>query len=215
MAIFTPSGLKIRLEIPFAFALMSRLYPKVPAFKILKTTEEIAILPNSIAFAVTIVCLVSNVEPIYIIFNVIIFHIITHIILMFGLFIFPGLVIYGKLFNFVWHFGIYYIIIIAVGLIYSSWQGVVAYFIARLFCVLIDFVIGYFYAKRGIKHLGYPLGLSERDFFSAYCYHASRIGASTDLEVTDFELRKEFYSKSLNQLAREYPKVVARFTYNV
>ena len=214
MAIFTPRGLKIRLETSFAFALMSRLYPKVTAFRILKTTEGIDILPNAVAFAVTIICFFSNVEPINLFYYVIASHMIVHIILILGLFVIPGLISYGTLFSYISGFGIYLIIIIAVGLIYSSWKSVVAYFVARIFCWVIDWVIEYFEAKRMVKYLGYPLGLAERNFFNAYRLHANRIGASIDLEVTDDELKEEYYSKSLNQLAYEYPNVVARFTYN-
>jgi hypothetical protein len=101
-----------------------------------------------------------------------------------------------------------------IGLAFSSWQSVLAYFIARGLCWVIDIIIEYFEQKRMLKQLGFPLGLSERNFFNTYRLYADRIGASLNLDVSDEELKEEFYSRSLNQLAEEYPKVVARFTIN-
>jgi hypothetical protein len=111
MAIFTPRGLKIRLDIPLAFALMSRLYPKFSAFKILKTTEGIDLLPNSIAFTTAIICFLTNVEPISLVYYVLIIYLLIHIMLMVG-FIIPGLDFYGTLFSYVSGFGIYFLIIL-------------------------------------------------------------------------------------------------------
>ncbi len=56
MAIFTPRGLKIRLPVDYAFALMARLYPKVDAFKVLKTTESLELIPSVITLLTGLVC---------------------------------------------------------------------------------------------------------------------------------------------------------------
>ncbi len=44
MAIFTPTGLKTRLSVDYAFGLMARLFPKITPFKFLKTIEGVALL---------------------------------------------------------------------------------------------------------------------------------------------------------------------------
>ena len=55
MAIFTPRRLKVRLPTDYSFALMARLYPRVGAFKVLKTVEAIEHIPSVLAFCVAIV----------------------------------------------------------------------------------------------------------------------------------------------------------------
>ena len=45
MPIYTPRGLNIRVEIPYAFALMARLTPQVEPVAVLKTTEGLEFKP--------------------------------------------------------------------------------------------------------------------------------------------------------------------------
>lgn len=39
MALFTPRGLKVRLPMSYAFALIARVYPRSDAFRVLQLTE--------------------------------------------------------------------------------------------------------------------------------------------------------------------------------
>ncbi len=63
MPIYTPRGLKVRLSIDYAFALMARLHPGVNAFQVLKTTEGIESLPQSFAFLAALFCFVLKLTP--------------------------------------------------------------------------------------------------------------------------------------------------------
>ena len=63
MSIYTGRGLKIRLPIDYGFALMQRLYPAVDAFKVLRTTEGLELLPSCMAFIAAILCFMNHASP--------------------------------------------------------------------------------------------------------------------------------------------------------
>ena len=62
MAIYTPRGLKVRLPIDFAFALIARLYPKYDAFKVLRTTEAIELMPKALSAVAGIICFLMELD---------------------------------------------------------------------------------------------------------------------------------------------------------
>ena len=92
MAIFTPRGLKIRLPFDYAFALIARLYPKVDAFEVLKTTEGLKLIPSLITFITGFVCFYLRLPVFEIGLYVFIASIAGFLMTFFGLFIIPGIV---------------------------------------------------------------------------------------------------------------------------
>jgi hypothetical protein len=212
MAIFTPRGLKIRISVPYAFALLSRLYPKVTAFRVLKTVEGIESLPTSITFIIAITSFLLELEPTYIFYFVFAGYLFSTIIHTFGFYLIPGLVSIGTLFSYISGYGIYLILLIIVGLLTTGWQGLLAFFVAKFLGWIIAYLIDLTQSKRTYKITGHAFTASERNFFNAYRFHASKIGITTNINVTDAELRDEHYRKSLEELANQWPSVVARFT---
>lgn len=70
MTIITPRGLKVRIPVPYAFALMARLYPEVSPFRVLKTTEGIESIPGMLAFTFGITAIVNHFPPLHVAYAV-------------------------------------------------------------------------------------------------------------------------------------------------
>ena len=78
--------------------------------------------------------------------------------------------------------------------------------------IYITYIIDLLQTKRTYKSVGHAFTASERNFFNAYRLHASKVGITTNINVTDAELREEHYMTSFEELAHKWPEVVARFT---
>lgn len=210
MAIFTPRGLKIRLPFNYAFTLVARLYPKVDAFKILKTTEGLESIPSLITFATGLVCFYLRLSLFEIGLYVFIASIIGFLITFFGLYIISILDRLGTFYSYISGFGILLILLIVYGFITVGWQGVIIFFVAKFLAGIVKMPVE---AKLMKQHgeLGF-LTLSEEHFFNAYRIHAKRLGKTIDIAVSNEELEEENWKPVFEDLATKWPEVVKRFT---
>ena len=62
------------------------------------------------------------------------------------------------------------------------------------------------------RKTGLAVTTSEIVFLNTYIQLARRFNVEMDLSVKDDELKEENWNGTLNQLATEWPEVVARFT---
>lgn len=212
MAIFTPRGLKIRLPFDYAFALIARLYPKVDAFKVLKTTEGLESIPLLITVIAGLVCFYLRLPLLEIGLYVFVASIVGFLIMSFGLYVIPGIDRLGTFYSYISGFGIFLIILTVYGFFTVGWQSVIVFFIAKFLAGIVKFSIEGIIDKRFTKKTGVVVTTSERNFFNAYRLHASRLGKSIDITVTDEELKEENWKPVLIDLARKWPEVVKRFT---
>lgn len=214
MAIFTPRGLKIRFSTDLAFTYLARLHPKVSAFKVLKTVEGIELIPFTLAFITGLLLFIFNLSPIYIAIYVSIAYITGGLITTFGFFVIPFLVQFSTVISYIHGYGIYTVVIIVVGLVIVGWKGVLFYFIGRYTGTLILSLINYLQMIMIFKKTQSPLTASERNFFNAYRYHASRIGITTSIELEKDELDSDDWKLPYYALEAKWPEVTARFTDN-
>lgn len=212
MAIYTPRGLKIRLGVGHAFTLMARLYPDVDAFKILKTTEGLESIPAMLAFIAGLVSFTLHLHPLEIGFYVFIVSVAGALITGFGLFLIPGLPKLGTIYSYLSGFGILLIVLAIYGFYSAGLYGVAAFFGGKFLAGIINNGIGFLITKRIHSQVGLALTTSEINFFNAYRLHASRLGKSTDITVTDEEALQENWKACLEDLALKWPEVVNRFT---
>ena len=105
MAIYTPRGLKIRLSIGHAFGLMARLYPKVDAFNVLKTTEGLEGTPTVLAFITGMLSFFYGFEALHVGFCVFVVSVVGKVVTGFGLYVIPGLLTLGCLTITLLHWG--------------------------------------------------------------------------------------------------------------
>lgn len=68
--------------------------------------------------------------------------------------------------------------------------------------------------KKVHSKTGLALTTSEKNFFNAYRLHANRLGKTTDITVSDEELKEENWNPVFEDLATKWPEVVNRFTMN-
>lgn len=156
MAIYTPGGLKIRLSLEYAFPLIARLYPRVDAFKVLKTTEGIETLPKMLSFFTGLFCFLSRVDPITTAIATFAAYLFGAIINLTGFYFIPGLVALGTLFTYISGFGILLILLGVTGFLVAGWQSVVAFFAAKLLAWPIVWVLEFLETKRMFRITGFP-----------------------------------------------------------
>ncbi|MBK8581810.1 MAG: hypothetical protein IPL86_08250 [Flavobacteriales bacterium] len=212
MAIFTPRGLKIRLDTDLAFTYIARLQPKFTAFQVLKTVEGIELIPNLFAVLTGIYMMLNNYDSINIAVAVFVAMMIGGIATAFGLYVIPFLVRSATAISYIHGFGIFSIVIIVTGLLTVGWQGVLFYFIGRysasLFLSIMDFLQMYYIRNR----TGVVITASERNFYNAYRLLASQIGISASLELKEGEVESGKWELPYLLMKQKWPQVTSRFT---
>ena len=130
MAIYTPTGLKIRISLEHSFGLMSRLFPKVTPFKFLKSVEGLELFPPAFAFIAGIVCFFSNCEPLTIGLTTLIAYLIGLLLSFVG--IFDKIILsLGIFYSYLSGYGVFILIAGVIGYLYSGIKGLIAYFSAK------------------------------------------------------------------------------------
>jgi hypothetical protein len=214
MALYTPRGLKIRLPVDYAFALIARLHPKITAFKVLKMTEAIESIPPALTFATGLALLLFGVEPLWIGISVFLVGIAGGLMIVSGRFI-PGMTNLGMAYSYGSGYGVLLIILIAAGWFLSGWQGVLAFFISKFLSGAFNqLVLGSLVMRRMEKAFGDALTVSELNFFSAYRIYARQLNKSDDIHVDDDELNPESWQPPFTELKLKWPEIVRRFSEN-
>lgn len=211
MAIFTPRGLKVRLPIDFAFALIARLYPKYDAFKVLRITEAIELMPKALSAVAGIICFLMGLEWTVIAGVVFVTTFLAHLLNITGLIFLRSLIHFSKLYSLISGYGIVLIGIIALGYFTVGWEGIVAFFAAKWAAGLLAGLLNNIQSKKFHKATGLAVTASERHFFYAYQFYAKNLGIDANLEVDDDELEESNWQPVFMDLAKKWPEVVARF----
>jgi hypothetical protein len=214
LALFTPRGLKIRLPRKYAFALIARLYPKTDAFRVLQLTEEVDNLPSLARFVATLIAFSLRLEPLQIAIVVLAADALFRIVHLVGLFIppFTLLLPLSRVYSFIAGRGILLTVLGVSGFIFTGWQGVAAYVAAWLISNVLWVFIELAWGMRLVQKSGRSVTASERSFFHAFRLEANRLGAATNLDVSEDELRTEHWAPVFVELGMKWPVVVARFT---
>lgn len=212
MAIYTPRGLKVRVSVPYAFALMARLAPRVSPFRVLKTTEGLECLPGMLAFIAGMLTFGMRLPPLHIGLAVGGAQLFGVLLTWLGLFLIPGLVFLGTIFSYLAGYGILLAAVAAFGFASVGWRGVLAYFVARLAAGFASMIFGFWQTGRNKKLAGQALTTSEVNFLNAYRLHASRLGITTDIDLNDGETQEGHWLPTFVAFAAEWPQVAQRFT---
>jgi hypothetical protein len=213
MAIYTPRGLKIRLPVNYAFALIARLYPRVDAFQVLKTTEGIESLPGAFAFLTGLVSFFLKLS-LQIGITIFVVTVLLATMTRYGFYVFPSVVKLGTLYSYLAGFGILLIVLLALGFFLVGWRGVVAFVVGRLLGGLVNGVLNWHRAVYYHSVIGDAVTASEVNFINAYRLHASTLGVTTDICVSDDEMLQDNWYPAFVALTMKWPEVTARFTYD-
>jgi hypothetical protein len=109
-------------------------------------------------------------------------------------------------------YGIYLIAVAIAGSVLGGWQAVAAFFVGKIIASIVGQVVEFWQTRRYHKLTGHPFTGSEVSFFNAYRLHASRIGATTDIDLSDSEVEEDHWRTTFQRFAMEWPEVVQRFT---
>jgi hypothetical protein len=223
MAIYTPRGLEINLRVPYAFALMQRLYPKVDAFKVLKTTEALESIPAALAFSSGLACFYLKVGYYHIALYSFALFMAGVVITFLGIMV-PVLPSLGTFYSYVSGFGILLVGLIAYGFVTVGWRGVMAYFVGRCGAGIVAWAIDGWNTRRIYARDRALFHLSEINFLNAYRLHASEtidaisfdsyyseFKRKMDVAVSDEEMKEDNWKACFDDLALRWPEVASRF----
>ncbi|MDP9176149.1 MAG: hypothetical protein M3O61_00555 [Gemmatimonadota bacterium] len=99
MPIFTPRGLKIRLDPVYAFTLLARLERAVPPIEVLKTTEAVENAPSLAGIVAAVVAVAFQLSPWAIFWFTFAASVIVGALIRYGVFLVPGLIPLARVFS--------------------------------------------------------------------------------------------------------------------
>ena len=207
MSTFTPRGLKIHLDRPITFALMARLYPKVDAWKVLKTTEALEQLPSACCLIVAALSIANGLNIDEVSAFALLGSLVGSLLKHFDLVDFPGVIPFANLCNVFPFFSIPWAILIIYGLYEYSWGlgGVLTLGVAKLLAFGIDMAIGFFRTQHLHSVTGRVTHASKRNFFHSYKYYAEQIGVTISLKISREEMMEDNWRACFMDLAHNHP----------
>jgi hypothetical protein len=212
MPIYTPRGLKIRIDPLAAFAILSRLEPRVRPFRVLKTVEAIESLPAMFAFAAAAICALYELGWQTVLVSAGGAGILGGVVGVSGLFVLPGVLPIARLYSYVSGLGVLLVVLCTTLWWRSGIAAVGAFAAARLLSGLINGAINSVGASKAHKQFGQALQASEFAFFAAAVYHFGELGRKADLnyDVQSDELPAK---QCLERFAQEWPEVASRIEF--
>ncbi len=212
MPVFTNRGLKVRLEVPYVFALITRLQPHVTPFKVFQTTEAVEGLSSVLGYIAALVALAFHAPPLWVGVATVGGVALGCLINTFGLFIIPGLVTVGRVYSVLSGRGILLFVLFVVAYFTTGLWGAAAYLAGITVGFLVRQVDDWVFVLRSNKALGRPLTTSERSFFHAYSLQAVPLGVDPkDIDVAPEELEPESWGPTFIEFAEEWPELVQRW----
>lgn len=211
MPIFTPRGLKIRLDPVYAFTLLARLEPRVHPIEVLKTTEAVENAPALAGIVAAVIAIGLQASEPTIFWATLITSAIIGASTRYGIFIVPGLIPASKVFSRFSGWGVFLVGVVILAWMSLGWTAAVAYVAGRVAATTVNW---FFEVQRGryyFRVVGEPLTGSEINFFSAYRLHAQAIGESLDVGLED-EAEREKGKAALLRFAEEYPGIAVMFS---
>lgn len=209
METYTPRGLKIRIPVQYSFSLMSRLFPTVTPFTVLKTTEGIDLLSNLLAVIATIIIIFKfpNESLIYKAIGILAAYYIGYLMQITGIFFIPYIIRLSELYSYINGFGIVTVILGICGYFKMGLSDTIIIIILLFVPHITDWIID---MARAIwcKAKDRPyLTMSELDFLNAYKMHAAAIGANVDTFVSEEEMQSGEWKKPYAWLQINWPQI--------
>jgi hypothetical protein len=209
MTVYTPRGLKIRIDVPYAFGLMARLYPTVSPFRVLKTAEGLQSTGRLLAFVVGVTAFGLGLSPLETLVLVSGASFVGALLGVFGIVI-PGLVWLSVMYSYVSGFGVLLAVLLVTGFLTVGWPGVLAFMAGSAVGALASMVVELWRTRRYMHTIGHPLTSAEVSFFNAYRMHASKMGVTTCINLDDEESSAESWRPALDDLVARWPSVAQR-----
>ena len=218
MALYTPTGLKIRLPVPHAFALMARLEPHVSPFRVLMATEGIELVPNMLRLFVALACFWYQQSFVATFLWCVLATLAGMIVNILGVHRIPGLVRLSTLYSYCNVWELCTIATVLFGIAVAGWQTALAYCLS---CAA-GWVLGMVEERleerilgaRTPRFCGVPLIGAERSFINAYRYYAGRAGLQDAVHMCEASITDDIdWKGTLVRFDSTWPQVAMHFDY--
>lgn len=190
MTIYTPGGMPINFPMNYAFTLLARLYPKYRPHKVLKIAQGMDKASEAVAYSLAFILFALRLPPVILFICVLVIPGILYWMHIRSKYIEP-VVNLGVIFSTVGKFGIISIGLAVFGYYSLGWQGLAAFFGARLVGGFVNTIFET-QEKIRIKALaGVWYNEFDRCFVDAYRFCANKIGVTTDPYVSEQEIEND------------------------
>ena len=141
----------------------------------------------------------------------------------FGLPFIPGVLQVSTYYSYVTGFGLFTLVLFGLGFWFVGIWGVVAYFIARLLAEGLTWRLDSYAGKKLGMQMGTNPVLADvgsmylapiKDFVSAYQLFANRYGLTTDVNVSEEELRFANWKAAWEDFVEKWPEIATRYDEN-
>lgn len=214
MAFMTQHGLKLRLDIPFAFSLIYRIFAKnskIGAYEVLRSCEGIYNIPNILAFFFGIyITIVPTATEYHLLFAYLLGAILGYALHIIGIFqLIPGLYTLSKFVGYyLYGYGLLLIAAIIISLILKGWMFALFWLIAFSIKFILFQIIEFFLTKFYLNHpsFGFVMSFPEMSFFRAYQHYAVKYELNIEPYVPDEEIESGNWQKVIDDYDNKYPK---------
>lgn len=218
MAIYTPTGLKIRLPVPYAFALMSHLEPRVTPFRLLMSAEGIELVPNMLRLAAALTCFYFQQSFAATFLWCVLATVVGMLLNVIGAHRVPGLVRASTIYSFLNVWEICTVAAVLFGSVVAGWQAAAAYCLSCATGWVLSFLEEYVEENVLAAHVprvnGIPLVGAERSFMNAYRYYALRAGLPNRIPVDDASITDDGnWKETLMRFDASWPRVAMHFDF--
>lgn len=218
MAIYTPTGLKIRFPVPEAFALIARVEQNATPFRILMATEGIELVPNMLRFIAALLCFWYQQSFLATFLWCILATLAGMFINILGAHRVPGLVRVSTVYSFFNVWELCTIITILVGTFVSGWESSLAYALSCAAGLILGSTEEYLVHRFRGLHVAYlsgiPLVGAERSFVNACRYFGGKTGIQDLLESNEREITEGVdWKGALGRFGSSWPQVAMHFDY--
>ena len=191
---------------------MTRLYPRVDAFRVLQTADALELIPNALVTVAGIGAFLARLSPLQIGSAAFMAHVIGVVAVMTGVGIGPSTVAGARLYSKITGSGLLFAAILGFGLWLVGGPGVLGFVAGRVVAGLVTYAIEFWNMRRVYAVTGLGLTGAELAFLRAYHVHAAELGVSTDVTARDEELQETSWRPVLEDLTHKRPDVANRFT---
>jgi len=212
MTIYTPRGLKVRVTVAQAFALMRRLWPSVTPFSFLKTVEAIESIPSVLAICAGTFAIVLQERQSLVIFATAMAYAIGVIWRSTSA---PpaALIRLCTTYSYFSGFGAF-----ALGMLYLGYRnggllGATSFFVGLFVGWLFRQWFEFRQSRRLLSETGQSITQSELSFWLAYRFHAYQIGKSQLFCLEEEELAETNWLPLYTRFCTEWPDVARRFVF--
>lgn len=204
MTIYTPGGMPISFPMNYAFTLLARLYPKYRPHKVLKIAQGMDKAPEAVAYSLAFILFALRLSPAILFISVLVVPGILRWMHIRSKYI-DLVVNLGVIFSTIGKFGIISIGLTVFGYYSLGWQGLAAFFGARLLGGVINTILEAQEKNRIRALAGVRYNEFDRCFIDAYRFCANKIGVTIEPSVSEQEIESDQWQVVYTDYSQQNP----------